>query len=43
MQPIDFDAAAKFNQFFYNLTEAVADLRERPSFKSDSSFRAAGK
>jgi hypothetical protein len=43
MQPIDFEAAAKFNQFFYNLTEAVADLPERPSLKSDGSFRAGAK
>ena len=40
-QPIDFAAATKFNQFFYNLTQAVADLPQRPSFQSGSSFRAA--
>jgi Zn-dependent M28 family amino/carboxypeptidase len=43
MQPIDFDAAAKFNQFFYTLTQAVADLPERPSLNSDSSFRSGAK
>ncbi len=37
-QPIDFDAAAKFNQFFYKLTQAVADIQTRPSFLPDSSF-----
>ena len=31
-QPLDFDAAAKFNQFFYKLTEAVANAQERPAF-----------
>jgi len=30
-QPIDFDAATKFNQFFYNLTEAVCNLPQRPT------------
>ena len=40
-QPIDFAAATKFNQFFYNLTPAVADLPQRPSFQPGSSFRAA--
>jgi Peptidase family M28 len=42
-QPIDFDAAAEFNQFFYKLTQAVADVAERPSLKPDSTFRAANK
>jgi hypothetical protein len=37
-QPIDFDAAAKFNQFFYKLTQAVADIAERPTFQPGSSF-----
>lgn len=31
-QPIDFQAAAKFNQFFYRLTEAIADTPVRPAF-----------
>jgi hypothetical protein len=31
-QPIDFDAATKFNQFFYNLTETVCNLPQRPAF-----------
>jgi hypothetical protein len=31
-QPMDFDAAAKFNQFFYRLTEAVAEQPVRPAF-----------
>ena len=37
-QPMDFDAATKFNQFFYKLTEAVANAKERPSFRPGSSF-----
>jgi Zn-dependent M28 family amino/carboxypeptidase len=37
-QPLDFDAAAKFNQFFYKLTEAVANAQPRPSFRPDSGF-----
>jgi Peptidase family M28/PA domain len=31
-QPIDFQAAADFNTFFYRLTEAVADAPQRPTF-----------
>ena len=38
-QPIDFQAAAKFNQFFYRLTEAVSDLPVRPSFLPASSLK----
>jgi len=37
-QPVDFDAAAKFDQFFYKLTETVADSPERPAFKPGSAF-----
>jgi hypothetical protein len=37
-QPVDFDAAAKFDQFLYKLTETVADAPERPGFKAGSSF-----
>lgn len=37
-QPIDFQAAAKFNQFFYRLTEAVSNLPGRPSFLPASSL-----
>ena len=37
-QPIDFDAAAKFNQFFYKITQAAADIEARPAFRPDSSF-----
>ena len=37
-QPVDFNAAAKFNQFFYKLTETVADAPVRPAFKPGSSF-----
>ena len=44
-QPIDFQAAADFNTFFYRLTEAVADAPERPSFLPDSPLKpkAGGK
>jgi Zn-dependent M28 family amino/carboxypeptidase len=38
-QPIDFQAAADFNTFFYRLTEAVADAPERPSFLSGSPLK----
>ncbi|HWZ51017.1 MAG TPA: M28 family peptidase [Granulicella sp.] len=33
-QPMDFDAATKFNQFFYRLAEAVAEAPVRPAFVS---------
>jgi Peptidase family M28 len=39
-QPIDFAAAAKFNSFFYNLTEAIADTPTRPAIYPTSSFAA---
>jgi Zn-dependent M28 family amino/carboxypeptidase len=38
-QPIDFQAAADFNTFFYRLTKAVADAPERPSFLPDSPLK----
>jgi Zn-dependent M28 family amino/carboxypeptidase len=31
-QPMDFDAAAQFDRFFYRLTETVADALVRPAF-----------
>lgn len=37
-QPIDFDAAARFDQFFYKFTETLADAADRPSFLPGSSF-----
>jgi hypothetical protein len=37
-QPIDFQAAADFNRFFYALTETVADAPERPAFLPGSSL-----
>jgi Zn-dependent M28 family amino/carboxypeptidase len=37
-QPVDFDAAAKFDQFFYKLTETVANAPQPPAFKSGSAF-----
>jgi hypothetical protein len=38
-QPIDFQAAADFNTFFYRLTAAVADADQRPAFLPGSAFR----
>ncbi|HZL26717.1 MAG TPA: M28 family peptidase, partial [Acidobacteriaceae bacterium] len=35
-QPVDFDAAAKFNQFFYKLVDAVGDAPNRPVFAKAS-------
>jgi hypothetical protein len=37
-QPVDFDAAKTFDDFFYKLTEAVANAPERPAFKAGSTF-----
>jgi hypothetical protein len=31
-QPMDFEAAGKFNRFFYKLAETVADAPERPAW-----------
>ena len=38
-QKIDWDAAAKFNQFFYKLVEKVADGAETPAWKPDSKLK----
>ena len=40
-QPIDFGAAAKFNDFFYRLVEAIADDPERPRIVAGSAFAKA--
>jgi hypothetical protein len=37
-QPMDFDAATKFNTFFYTLVGAIADAPTRPSFLPGSQF-----
>jgi hypothetical protein len=37
-QPIDFNAAAKFNQFFYKLVASIADSPERPQILRSSQF-----
>jgi Zn-dependent M28 family amino/carboxypeptidase len=37
-QPMDFEAAAKFNNFFYRLAEAVADAPERPSWTPGGAY-----
>lgn len=37
-QPINFEAAAKFNTFFYRLTETLANDVARPSFLPGTSF-----
>ncbi|HEY0558281.1 MAG TPA: M28 family peptidase, partial [Thermoanaerobaculia bacterium] len=39
-QPMDFEAAGKFNAFFYRLVEAVADADARPAFTPASPYRA---
>jgi hypothetical protein len=38
-QPMDFEAATKFNAFFYKLTETVADAPDRPAWNPDSPYR----
>ena len=38
-QPIDFQAAADFNSFFYRLTETVADADARPEFLAGSALK----
>lgn len=38
-QPMDFEAAARFNSFFYKLTATVADAPTRPDWKPDSPYR----
>ncbi len=35
-QPMDFDAAGKFNRFFYKLAESVADAEAEPSWTAGS-------
>ena len=35
-QPMDFEAARDFNQFFYRLTDAVADVPRRPEVYSQT-------
>jgi hypothetical protein len=37
-QPVDFAAAAKFDTFFYDLVEAIANTPTRPSIHPGSSF-----
>jgi Zn-dependent M28 family amino/carboxypeptidase len=39
-QPMDFAAAAKFDTFFYNLVEAIANDPKRPEFLPGSQFTA---
>jgi Peptidase family M28 len=39
-QPVDFDAAASFDNFFYKLVETIADAPERPAFLPGSQFAA---
>jgi hypothetical protein len=38
-QPMDFEAARRFNDFFYHLVDAVADADARPSFTAASPYR----
>jgi len=37
-QPMDFEAAGKFNRFFYALAETVADAAERPTWTAGSIY-----
>ena len=37
-QPMDFEAAGRFNRFFYTLAETVADAPERPSWTPGSRY-----
>jgi hypothetical protein len=37
-QPMDFDAALKFDTFYYRLVEAVSNAPERPTFLPGSQF-----
>ena len=37
-QPMDFDAAGKFDLFFYRLVETIADDPKRPAFLPGNSF-----
>jgi len=39
-QPMDFQAAAKFNTFFYRLVRTIADEARRPAIYATSSFSA---
>jgi Zn-dependent M28 family amino/carboxypeptidase len=38
-QPIDFEAAARFNQAYLQVVEAVANRRERPQWNNNSFFK----
>ncbi len=37
-QPMDFEAAGKFNRFFYTLAETVANASERPAWTPGSAY-----
>jgi hypothetical protein len=39
-QPMNFDAAQKFDTFFYSLVEAIVDTPQRPSIRPGSEFSA---
>jgi hypothetical protein len=38
-QPIDFESAAKFNETYFQIIEAVANRSERPHWNSNSFFK----
>ncbi len=40
-QPVDFDAAAQFDTFFYQLVEAIANAPARPAIYPSSPFMAS--
>jgi len=37
-QPMDFEAAGKFNRYFYTLAETVADAPDRPNWTPGSAY-----
>lgn len=41
-QRIDWNAASKFNRFFYGLVERVADAGQPPEWKAGSTLRPKG-
>jgi len=43
LQPVDLEAAAKYNQIVLRLTEAVADRSSRPQWEANSFFRRYAK
>ena len=38
LAPMDFEAAGKFNRYFYTLAETVADAPDRPNWTPGSAY-----